>query len=139
MGAACGINYQTSSDWVADALRFTNDEGFDHVLDIGGQSTLKDSVRLAAFEGCVSVIGLIGGLETTLDITPIFLKNLRIDGIETGSRAMLADLIAFIAEKRLSPVIDKVFPFSEARSALKYVQSGSHFGKIVISLGSQAT
>ena len=52
--------------------------------------------------------------------------------IFVGSRAMFAAMNRAVALHRLRPVVDKVFPFGEAREALRYLESGSHFGKIAI-------
>lgn len=131
LGAAAGVNYRTSSDWV-DEAKALSPHGYDQVIDVGGASTLNDSIELAAYEGTVSVVGLIGGLQATLDITPVFAKNLRIDGIEVGSRAMLVEMIEWCARRNIRPVIDRVFPAAEATNAFRYLSSGSHFGKIVI-------
>lgn len=130
LGAIAGVNYR-AADWVAQALSFAPD-GYDHVLDVGGASTLSQSIALAAYEGMVSVIGLIGGLEATLDLTPIFAKNLNIAGIEVGSRAMLTELVAWYEARGLRPVVDRVFALEEVTEALDYLRSGAHFGKVVL-------
>ena len=63
------------------------------------------------------------------------MKAVRMQGIFVGSRAMFEDLNRAIAISGLRPVIDKMFDFSEVREALHYMESGSHFGKIVIKIG----
>ncbi|HEV2594620.1 MAG TPA: NAD(P)-dependent alcohol dehydrogenase [Sphingomicrobium sp.] len=131
LGASAGINYRTSSDWVEKAMSLSPD-GYDHVLDVGGASTLSQSIALAAYEGTVSIIGLIGGLEATIDLTPVFAKNLKVDGIEVGSRAMLAELVEWYGGHNLRPVIDRVFGLDEINLALDHLRSGSHFGKVVV-------
>ena len=68
---------------------------------------------------------------------PVFMKGIRMQGIFVGSREMFEGLNAVIEKSRMRPVIDRVFDFSEAREALKYMESGSHFGKIVIRIGDQ--
>jgi NADPH:quinone reductase-like Zn-dependent oxidoreductase len=68
---------------------------------------------------------------------PVFMKGIRMQGIFVGSREMFEGLNAVIEKSRMRPVIDRVFDFSEAREALKYMKSGSHFGKIVIRIGDQ--
>ena len=55
-------------------------------------------------------------------------------GILVGSRRMFEDMNKAIEGNRLKPVIDKTFEFNEAPAALKYMETGSHFGKIVIRL-----
>jgi NADPH:quinone reductase-like Zn-dependent oxidoreductase len=53
-------------------------------------------------------------------------------GIFVGSREMCEDMNAFVLQKEIRPVIDKVFAFEEAKDALLYMQSGAHFGKVVV-------
>jgi NADPH:quinone reductase-like Zn-dependent oxidoreductase len=55
-----------------------------------------------------------------------------VQGIYAGSRAMFEEMNAAIAKTGLHPVVDRVFPFDMAREAFLYMQSASHFGKIVI-------
>jgi NADPH:quinone reductase-like Zn-dependent oxidoreductase len=60
------------------------------------------------------------------------MRSVRLQGILVGSRRMFEDMNRAIAVNKLRPVIDKVFAFEEAREALAYMESGSHFGKIVL-------
>ena len=64
------------------------------------------------------------------------MKSIRLQGIFTGSRRMFEEMNAAIAANRLRPEIDRVFDFDQVREALKYMESGSHFGKIVVRIGS---
>ncbi len=134
LGASGGANYRQNCDWPDAAAAHTAGVGFDHVLDVGGASTLSKSIELAAFEGVVSVVGLIGGLQAQLDLTPVFSKNLRIDGIEVGSHQMLAEMVMWLETKGIRPVVDSVFAFEDAKAALNRLKSGLHFGKVVIDL-----
>jgi NADPH:quinone reductase-like Zn-dependent oxidoreductase len=58
-----------------------------------------------------------------------------INGIFVGNRAMFARMLAAIDRHAIQPVVDRVFPFAEAAAALKHLESGAHFGKIVIEVG----
>jgi len=58
------------------------------------------------------------------------MKGIRVQGIFIGSRKMFEDMNAMIETAKLRPVIDQVFAFNEAREALKYMESGSHFGRL---------
>jgi NADPH:quinone reductase-like Zn-dependent oxidoreductase len=53
-------------------------------------------------------------------------------GILVGSRRMFEDMNKAIDGNRLKPVIDRTFEFNEVSQALKYMESGAHFGKIVV-------
>jgi NADPH:quinone reductase-like Zn-dependent oxidoreductase len=60
------------------------------------------------------------------------MKLIRMLVILVGSRLMFVDLNRAITVNRMKPVIDRTFEFGEVRDALRYMQSGRHFGKIVV-------
>jgi NADPH:quinone reductase-like Zn-dependent oxidoreductase len=105
----------------------------DHVVEVGGAGTLPKSVNAARIEGVVAVIGVLTKGEG-LDPIKLLMKSLHVHGIFVGSREMFEEMNRAIAAGRLLSVIDKTFPFEKTREALEYLASGSHFGKIVITL-----
>ncbi len=74
------------------------------------------------------------GVLTQGDVNPmlILMKSVRLQGIYVGSRSMFEDMNRAISQHKIKPVVDRIFPFSEARAAYDYLRSGSHFGKVVI-------
>jgi NADPH:quinone reductase-like Zn-dependent oxidoreductase len=132
LGATAGVNYREQPAWAEAVVALTSGKGVDLAIDIGGASSLNESIRATAMNGAVSVVGLVGGLDATINLAEIFQKNLRLDGIETGSRAMLEAMIAWIEQKRIHPVVDRVFSFDESSAAFRYLQSGKHIGKVCI-------
>ena len=60
------------------------------------------------------------------------MRNIRIQGIYVGSRAMFEAMNSAISLHKLHPVVDRVFPFADAVEAYRHMESGAHFGKIVI-------
>jgi NADPH:quinone reductase-like Zn-dependent oxidoreductase len=131
LGADETVNYKQTPDWDKQVLRLTGGAGVDHVVEVGGAGTLAKSTNATRVGGHVSVIGV---LATGGDFNPvsILMKSLRLQGIFVGSRQMFEDLNRAISASRLKPVIDRTFSFGEAREALKYMESGAHFGKIVL-------
>ncbi|HYR57096.1 MAG TPA: zinc-binding dehydrogenase, partial [Chthoniobacteraceae bacterium] len=82
-----------------------------------------------------ALIGVLTGFAPPdASLFPITARNVRLDGIYVGSRADFEALNAFLAEHEIHPVIDRTFPFDEARDAFAYLRSGAHFGKVVISI-----
>ena len=81
--------------------------------------------------GQVSVIGIVTGTTEPVNIGAI-LPNIRLQGVYVGSVAMFEEMNRAIALHRMRPVIDRVFSFDQAAEALKYLESGKHFGKVVI-------
>lgn len=131
LGADVGIDYKATPDWEVKVRELTAGRGVDHVIEVGGAETLPKSVRAARYGGHIALIGNLTG-RGGVDIVPIFMKSLRVDGVFVGSRAMFEDLNRAVSCARLHPVIDRVFPFQETPDALRYMESGAHFGKIVI-------
>ncbi len=131
LGADETINYQTREDWDKAVLELTGKRGVDTVVEVGGAGTLAKSINSVRTGGHVAVIGV---LTTVGDFNPIsiLMKAVRMQGIFVGSRAMFEDMNKAIDAAKLKPVIDKVFDFDQAVEAIKYMESGEHFGKIVV-------
>jgi NADPH:quinone reductase-like Zn-dependent oxidoreductase len=134
LGADEGINYKTHPDWHLEVLRLTEGRGVDVVVEVGGAGTLERSLVSVRTGGRISYIGVLtgAGQANTLMLIP---RLAQIHGIFVGSRAMFADMLSAIATHAIHPVIDREFPFDEAPAALAHMQSGAHFGKIVIQVG----
>jgi NADPH:quinone reductase-like Zn-dependent oxidoreductase len=133
LGADEGINYTKYPDWDKEVARLTNKTGVDHVVEVGGAGTLARSLNSVRIAGHIAVIGVLAGAGE-FDSRNILMKAVRMQGILVGSRRMFEEMRAAIVESRIKPVIDRTFTFSEAPEALRYMESASHFGKIVIRL-----
>jgi NADPH:quinone reductase-like Zn-dependent oxidoreductase len=133
-GAWETINYVTTPDWAARAAELTGGVGVDHVVEMGGPGTMEQSFEAARPGGRVSLIGVLTGFDTKVDPHPAMLKGLCIQAIVVGSRAMFEDMNRALEISELRPVIDRVFPFEDAREALRHLQSAGHVGKVVISV-----
>ena len=131
LGADEMINYKTREDWDKAVLEFTERAGVDHVVEVGGAGTLAKSLNAVRLGGHVAMIGALSGAGDFNPIT-VFMKAVRLQGIFVGSRKMLEDLLKAVEFAKLKPVVDRVFDFDEAAEALRHMESGSHFGKIVI-------
>lgn len=134
LGADDTINYRNSEDWDKAVLDLTDGRGVDHVIEVGGTGTLAKSVKAVRIGGHIALIGALD-MAGEFNPIPIFMKGIRVQGIFVGSRAMFEDLNATIESAGLKPVVDRTFDFGEAREALTFMQSGAHFGKIVINIG----
>src|SRR5262249_56272947 len=105
--------------------------GVDHVVELGGAGTLGRSLKAVRVAGRISLIGVLSG-GGEVNPMPILMKNARVQGIYVGSRAMFEAMNLAIGLNKLRPVVDRVFPFTEAREALRYMESQAHFGKVCI-------
>ncbi len=132
LGADETINYKVVEDWDKAVLELTGERGVDHVIEVGGTGTLTRSVKSVRVGGHIALIGALN-MSGEFNPVPVFMKGIRMQGIFVGSRRMFEDMNAMIESSGMRPVIDRTFEFDGAREALNYMQSGSHFGKIVVS------
>jgi len=131
LGASDGINYKTTPDWDVATRNLTEGLGVDHVVEVGGAGTLPRSMKAVRLGGHIALIGVLTG-GGQVDPMPLLMKNIRLQGIYVGSRAMFEAMNRAIALHKLKPVIDRVFPFEQAVAAYQHLESGAHFGKVVI-------
>ena len=134
MGASHTVNYKTTPEWGAAIKEMTGGVGVDHIIEVGGAGTLPQSFGAARDGGHLAIIGLLDAGAGDINPMPILRKALRLSGILVGSRKMFEDMNRALALNELHPILDRVFAFDEAPQALAYLQSGAHFGKIVIRL-----
>jgi NADPH:quinone reductase-like Zn-dependent oxidoreductase len=134
LGAWETINYANTPDWAERAVELTGGTGVDHVVEVGGLGTMEQSFRAARPGGTVSLIGVLTGFDTKVNPHPAMVKGLRLQAIIVGSRAMFEDMNRAVGVNGLRPVVDRVFPFDEAREALRHLQAARHVGKVVISV-----
>ncbi|MEX0676704.1 MAG: NAD(P)-dependent alcohol dehydrogenase [Pirellulales bacterium] len=134
LGASDGINYRSTPDWDKRVLELTAGAGVNFVIEVGGAGTLGQSMKAVRPGGQISLIGVLSGGAGQVNPLPILMKNIRVQGIFVGSREMFEAMNRAITLARLTPVVDRVFPFSEAVDAYRYMESGAHFGKIVLKM-----
>ena len=124
---------------------WTQGQGMDVILDPVGAGYLADNLKSLAIGGRLVVIGLMSGIETTVNLAPMLMKRLRVIGSTLRSQPIEAKstLMAEL-EKRLwplfenstlSPVIESVFPIEEAEQAHKLMAGNQTVGKIVLWVG----
>jgi len=130
LGASELINYKTTPAWGKRVRDLTGGRGVDHIVEVGGAGTLAQSLEAIRSSGRVSLIGVLTGGEA--NPIPILMKSVTLQGIFVGSREMFEAMNRAIALNALKPVVDRVFPFAELPQALRHMESGAHFGKIVI-------
>jgi NADPH:quinone reductase-like Zn-dependent oxidoreductase len=131
MGASDVINYKTTPDWDKKVRELTGGRGAEVIVEVGGAGTLASSLRAVRLGGYIALIGVLAGIGDVNPL-PILMKGVRVQGIFVGSRAMFEAMNRAIEVNQLRPVIDRVFPFDQAQAALAHLESGSHFGKVVI-------
>ncbi|MCH9651014.1 MAG: NAD(P)-dependent alcohol dehydrogenase [Deltaproteobacteria bacterium] len=134
LGAHEVLNYRTEPEWGKKALELTEGRGVDHVVEVGGAGTLEQSLKAVRFGGALSVIGVLSGVSSPLNILPILMKNVRLQGILVGHREGFEAMNRAISVSRLRPIVDRSFPFEDTPQAFEFLASGGHFGKICLRL-----
>jgi NADPH:quinone reductase-like Zn-dependent oxidoreductase len=132
LGASAGINYKTTPDWDKEVRKLTGGRGADHVVEVGGAGTFNRSLNSVRIGGMVTMIGVLAGASAEVKTTLILFRAVRVQGIFVGSRTMFEDMNRAISAHGLHPVLDRTFPFAEAPAALRHLESGAHFGKVVV-------
>lgn len=133
------INYKTTPGWAVEAKRITGGRGVDYILENGGSGTIKQSLECIAMGGIISVIGFLSQAkqEDMPDVAGLALsKGSVVRGITVGSKQLLEEMVRFVVQRNLSPPVEKTFGFSpkEVIAAYEYLKSGTHVGKVCISL-----
>jgi NADPH:quinone reductase-like Zn-dependent oxidoreductase len=131
LGASDGINYKTTPDWEKPVRALTG-IGVDNVVEVGGAGTLDKSIKSVRNGGAISLIGVLTGGSGEINPRPLLMRSIRLQGIYVGSRSMFEAMNRAISLHEIRPIVDRVFPFSDAVEAYRYMESGAHFGKIVI-------
>jgi NADPH:quinone reductase-like Zn-dependent oxidoreductase len=132
LGADGCINYRTHPEWEREVLRLTDGRGADHVLDVGGSGTLARSIAAVAVGGQVAMIGVLTGVGAAGSPYGLLGKQASLHGVYVGSRGHFERMNAAITTQRMEPIVDREFGFDEAAAAYRHLQSGTHFGKVVI-------
>ncbi|MGZ5198660.1 MAG: zinc-dependent alcohol dehydrogenase family protein [Telluria sp.] len=134
LGAHHTINYRSMPEWHEEVLRVTGGVGANVVLEVGGKGTVNRSVSAAAMGGTVAIIGGVSGFGGDVNPATLLAGAKRMVGIFVGSRTMLEDVVRFVVAAGIEPVVDRVFPFHQAQEAYRYMESASHFGKVVVAV-----
>lgn len=129
LGADEGINYREVPNWGRRARDIAGGHGVDLVVELAGQ--IDQSVRTVHASGTVAMVGVLAGGTTSLDIGPVVTREIRMQGVTVGSRAMFEDMMRAIELHRLVPAVE-VAPqrFDGAADVIASLTRGDHFGKI---------
>lgn len=131
MGADHLVNYRATPEWERVARDVTGGLGVDHVVEVAGAPDA--AVRAVRVNGTVSLIGVLAGLNASLNLGPIVTRNVRLQGITVGSRELFEDMVRAMEAHGTEPALDEhVYAFAEVGAALQALPAGRHFGKVTI-------
>ncbi len=132
LGADHCINYQSTPEWGPAAKALTNGRGVDIVVEVGGSGTLLQSFKAIRRGGHIPIIGALAGDRMNVVVYELIKTNAHLHGIGVGNRAGHQEMMDFADKHRISPVIHQVYPFADAAAAMRDINKGEHFGKLVI-------
>jgi len=143
LGAVRGINYRTE-DFVEVIRQDTAGKGVDVILDMVGGDYFDRNLQVAAVEGRLVIIAMLGGSRAELKLNTLLTKRLTVTGSTLRSRtveekAAIADAVRsnvwpLLESGRVHPVIHATFPLAEAAAAHALMESSNHIGKIVLTV-----
>jgi NADPH:quinone reductase-like Zn-dependent oxidoreductase len=146
-GLDVGINTR-AADFHDAVMEATGGKGVNLVVNTVGGSVFAECIRSMAFEGRLATVGYVDNtLKAEIDIQALHAKRLTLFGVSNklrtpeqraaGVPAFVADLMPAVADGRIKPLIDRVFPFDRLAEAKEHMEANRHLGKIVLAIGPQ--
>ncbi|MBW3096325.1 NAD(P)H-quinone oxidoreductase [Pseudohoeflea coraliihabitans] len=141
LGADLAINYRDEDfvDVIGDA---THGEGVDVILDMVGGDYTNRNMRVAASEGRIVQIAYLDGRMAEIDLQLVMTKRLVLTGSTLRARpaafkakiaeALRREVWPLLNERKIAPVMDSIFPLSQASAAHARIEESEHIGKIVL-------
>ena len=102
------------------------------MVEVGGAETLDRSLAAVRPGGRIALIGILSGGMSRINIVPILMHQVRVQGVLVGHRENFQEMNRAIEIHRMRPAVSRFFPLDETVEALRYLASGKHFGKIAI-------
>lgn len=143
LGATAVYNYREED--FAEAIRNSEEGGVDVILDMVGGDYLAKNIRILKPEGRLVQIALMGGAKGELDLARVMMRRLTVTGSTLRPRsveekAIIADALRqkvwpLLEEGAVAPVIHKTYPLTEAAAAHALMETSTHIGKIVLTVG----
>ena len=143
LGAERAVNY-ANADFTEIVKEATGGRGVDVILDMVGGDYVERNIRACAEDGRIVNIAYQKGSKVTVDLIRVMLKRLTLTGstlrIRSSAvkaaiaRAVETNALPLLADGRVKVVIDQTFALTEAADAHRRIESGSHIGKIVLTM-----
>ena len=131
LGADAVINYR-EQDFQQEVMRLTGKRGVDLVFEHVGGDVFEKSIRSLTRGGRLVTCGGTASYDVAFNVAYIFHKQLSIIGSNSATKRELEEMMPLLAERKLQPVVDRVFPLPEAAAAHHYVADRRNFGKVVL-------
>lgn len=122
----------TNPDWPTEVRKLTNKRGVDVVMEHIGGEVLPKVFECLARGGTVVTCGATAGKDVTINLWPFFVKQQRLIGSYGRNRSDIQATLDWIAAGKLKPVIDRIYPLSQAADAFAQLRSRNVLGKVLI-------
>ena len=133
------------ADFHAAVMKATADEGVNLVINTVGGSVFAEDVRCMAFQGRLATVGYVDGvLKAEVDLQALHAKRLTLFGVSNKLRSpgqrvegvpqFIADVVPALADGRIRPLVDRVFPFEQLPQAKAGMEANQHLGKLVLAM-----
>jgi len=129
MGAAGGANYK-EDNWHKSLLKMSGG-GFDVIIDSAGGDGFSNLLKTILPGGRIVMYGGTRGKINGLSPQILFWKQASIIGSTMATDAEFKDMIQFVADKKVEPVVDQVFDLPQGQQGFDRMAAGKQFGKIV--------
>lgn len=131
LGAKAGYNYRTE-DWEKQVKKEIG--LMDIIIDSAGGPDFTKLIYLTTMGGKIVNYGGTNGKITQINPAHIFFKQMDWHGTTMGSDSEFKNMVSFVEQHKVRPIVDKIFDISEINEALAYMKTGKHFGKIVLKI-----
>ena len=132
LGADHLVNYKTTPAWSGPVRQATGGRGADFIMEVGGGGTIQESMKAIRIGGHIAIIGVVAGAGDPFNPAALIGNSAKLQGLSVGSRDMFEAMCRALDLHKISPVVDKVFPWTDAKAAFSAMAGGEHFGKIVL-------
>ena len=134
LGADLTINYKTDPNWSATVHEMTDGKGVDVIVETVGGNNLERSLKTLRMGGHISIVGLLDGMKSKIDVLLLMHQQATIRGMEVGSKQDFEAMDREIEARDIHPVVDRLFSLEQSQEAFAYLERGLHFGKVVVTL-----
>ena len=123
------IHSQTQPQW-GRILR--KQGGVDHVIEVGGAQTIEQSLKALKAGGSMSLIGVLSGHSTDMNLLPILMRQIKVQGVFVGHKRAFQEMIHALSLHEIRPFISHTFHFTQAVTAFQHLAQAQHVGKICL-------
>lgn len=132
LGADFGINYNNPDGFKELAEKSQSFNGIDLIIDGAGGKGFNQLIHAVKPGGRIVVYGATTGLPDSIDLRKVYWRQIHLIGSTMGTMDDFSNMIEFITNRQIKPIIDKVFTFAQFKEAFRQMDLSEQFGKIVL-------